>query len=821
MADLFQIDQSSSSYSNDDGSNGTDKTTLIPDRDNNIVSQETDHVPIDGSDPVSYSLTFYNILFEDTYQLSEVSGQTSDDYGEKYTEALMYYDSNGALNGKVGADNDDDDTDGKLSVYNVTTYDGLVIEKYQFPTNSSDNIDTTIEYYFYDINNNYLSSYTAGDSSSLSVLNGGSSSSASIKMRYDGIKNPGKWGHCDLDMQPRTPRQQSRFNAPVSLAQPVTTKIKLHETHPQRLYANSSDTDNTDDDDNSQDDGEFVQSINNIDLLTVPDKYTVKPGDTFTSIAQSQYGDASFGQMIAIKNNYPSVNDQPSVCSVLNLPQYIPMSNKFNNNLPYNTFQNAIYGNLYPPLIFTQPPPKKQDCTETLILVACAVVAIATAETVVGSMAAASAATATAAGTAAAAVGTASVITESIQVAVLAGALDASLQGVVAGVGALKQFSVDSVIETAVTGGLFYGVNAEWGKSAFYIKILAETAASGAADLSSQLIEMSVGVRKRLDINQTLNSMATTAVNATLTAGMNLGYSALGVSNPAITNLVDDFINSYVNAFIGSAIMGGKVDLENALGQALGSYVGQEISSFLPQPSTMTDAQLQAYYAARGEAVSLSYNDVEGALGIHDLNGQDYATTLTRDDIQSVGANQLPKSSGQQIDASVAPPNSYNVGLKLAEQALNQILTANLAGYDPSKNLLSPIVWPNNSNAIGGWYSQEQNWMANLMASGESSISQLIYNNQSNWLGQLSYKSLPYIGGGALAADYAYQLAGLFDGATELKWLAMGAADIFKVGATVGWNNLTEYATRLMRDTFSSQNRWSQFDVHYNSTRTE
>src|SRR5262249_28931154 len=161
----------------------------------------------------------------DTYQLSIVEGTTSDDYGQAYTEARMYYDSNGTMNGKVGADNDDTDTDGKLSVYNVTTYDGLVIEKYQFPTDPSKDIDPTIEYYFYDINNNYLSSYTVTESS-YSSNNLKSGNSSSIKMRFQGVRNPGKWGHCDLDIQPRTPRQQARFNAPVSLIRPINTKIK-------------------------------------------------------------------------------------------------------------------------------------------------------------------------------------------------------------------------------------------------------------------------------------------------------------------------------------------------------------------------------------------------------------------------------------------------------------------------------------------------------------------------------------------------------------------------------------------------------------------
>jgi hypothetical protein len=102
------------------------------------------------------------VIFEDNYQQSLVQGWTSDDNGNKYTQCQGYYNANGVMQGKIGADNDDKDTDGKLSVFYLTSFDGTVFEKIQFPTDPSkiDKLGNEFNYYFFDIHGNYLSSYT-------------------------------------------------------------------------------------------------------------------------------------------------------------------------------------------------------------------------------------------------------------------------------------------------------------------------------------------------------------------------------------------------------------------------------------------------------------------------------------------------------------------------------------------------------------------------------------------------------------------------------------------------------------------------------------
>ena len=318
---LFQIYQASVDK------DGYDDTELSPDKNNCIKHQNTFHTTNDGEMTVSYQLDFYNVIFEDQYLLNLVNGETSDDYGEKYTQALMLYDANGTMIGKVGADNDDKNTDGKLSVYFVTTYDGIIFEKIQFPTDTNKDLDNVFDYYFYDIHNNYLSSYEVTESPK-GILKVGQNGSSGIRSRYDGVKNTGIFGHFDLDIQPRTPGMQGRFNHQMQVVQEVRPWArKMHSV----------------DDDGSHDEAEFVQSINHLKILTTPDKYTVKPGDTFQSIAQCQYGDVNFALMIAIKNGYTSENSQPSVCSVLTLPQYVPMSNNGQNYLSFDKFSGCDF----------------------------------------------------------------------------------------------------------------------------------------------------------------------------------------------------------------------------------------------------------------------------------------------------------------------------------------------------------------------------------------------------------------------------------------------------------------------------------------------
>ena len=230
---------------------------------------------------------------------------------------------------------------------------------------------------------------------------------------------------------------------------------------------------------NYNDEGEFVAPITKVDEWNTPDRYTVKPGDTFASIAQSQYGDGGFGPQIAEKNGYGLEATQPSVCDVLTLPPYVPMRNRSTNVPTDIQLHDIIYGNLYPYLKFKQPPRHKHSCVQTLIMVAISVVATIAASAMFPP----------------AAPGLLALVGHSLLVAVTAAAIDAGAQAVAVGIGALKQFSIQSIIETGLAAGAFFGMSVAFKSSGEFLKLVSQAAAAGASDLSSQLIEIATGLR--------------------------------------------------------------------------------------------------------------------------------------------------------------------------------------------------------------------------------------------------------------------------------------------------------------------------------------
>ena len=73
-----------------------------------------------------------------------------------------------------------------------------------------------------------------------------------------------------------------------------------------------------------------------------------------------------------------------------------------------------------------------------------------------------------------------------------------------------------SIIETGLAAGAFFGMSVAFKSSGEFLKLVSQAAAVGAGDLSSQLIEIATGLRRRLDIRQTLFSMATCLVDIPL-----------------------------------------------------------------------------------------------------------------------------------------------------------------------------------------------------------------------------------------------------------------------------------------------------------------
>jgi YD repeat-containing protein len=737
-ADLFQTHQTSTYPKSGDTEAGTDDTTIAGDADNNIGLQVTKHYS--GKTQVFYMLTFSYALFEDTYQQSVVIGDASDDYGHKYSQSAMYYNPNGALNGQRGGYDKDPKKTGKLSIYNFCTPENIVLEKLIFPTNPEDkDIPTMAETYFYDVNNNYLGSY--GVPTLLTSGSGGllkaTSSSSSIKLRWDGIKNIGRFAPFNLHRQaaPQSSRG-ARYMPSGQVVPAIQPHLDIHETLPRPKHwehthemwkmhlrgHRSTQKDNLDTD--APHNEEYVQPITNTAKLSVPDKYTVKSGDTFDRIAQTHYGDPTYAAQIAVKNNYPSAGAQPIVDSVLMLPAFVPITNRGDSHVPYDTFQAAIYPSFYPALKFAQPKPKKHSCVQTVILVTAAVIATVTASAIVPAL---------------------GPIVQGFTAHLLAtGAtaalLDAGIQGVAVSMGALKHFSLESVIQTALSAAIFDGVRSWVGQDAkFGYLLLAETSAAGATDISVQLARLAAGWQPRLDLTRTLLAMAQAAANAAI---MHFITPAPEMMR-AYRSLVMDSVQSLVSAVTGSAIMGGPINLENAFAEAFGSFTGRSLGGLISQeippasrvqlpslPSApLLDPHWTDYHAAVVAATPVWYDLTQDPWHIHDISWQTYAADLTSPQNPVLGTSRVPKSTGLQPSRSITQPNSYTVTTQRAQQELKEMLLQNQTQFlderfgDDSKVLQGVSLVPS-------------------AFSPASKIAQWIFDNQSNWMGKSALYTL-------------------------------------------------------------------------------
>ena len=141
----------------------------------------------------------------------------------------------------------------------------------------------------------------------------------------------------------------------------------------------------------------------------------------------------------------------------------------------------------------------------------------------------------------------------------------------------------------------------------------------------------------------------------------------------------------------------------------------------MPQPTHATMADVfddyrLNYHVAQMGATGINYQqyytESETEAWMPDLNWQTCGKSLTRDDIQSIGTEQLPKSSSKKLNPSVAPPNSYNSNKTIAQQALDQMLTAKMSGYFLDTQVMD--AWPT-SNSLGSQLlSTGKQWLDNF-----------------------------------------------------------------------------------------------------------
>lgn len=692
-------------------------TNLSPNADDEVASQLT----TDDQDDVSYELTNAWVGIQGDRQLTGVSGKATDKYGRNYTQLTLTYDANGSNRSKWGDPyGDGSGNDNKpYSTYFTTAYDGMILTKLRFPGDPAQSDGSSeLSSYFYDPDGNYRMDY-GSHSSGLSFQN----------PNYSRVRNRGHWGQFGM-AGALSSRQGEGLGGRWASRSGWGPGSGIRHLSGSREGRRRLDRLRMGPDLSSA----YVEPINHLDILAVPDTYTVQPGDSYSSIALSQYGNKNMGPVIAQANGDASENDSPIVGSILKLPQYIASENRSDNVTPYEKIKRSIVGNLYPVLNFAQPKPKKHhsSCGETIVLAAVSVVAVVIAPHVALLMEP----TMTALFGPTMGLAIASGVTATLA--------DAAMQGIAVQIGLLRQFSLVSVLEAGISAGVLGGLMKP-GKEAFsfFTKVTRTAIAGAVTDVGDQLLELSLGIRHQLDLRQVLNALATSVLDA----AVSLKLPEL-IQSPRLSSLMTSAIDSSLNLVVGEAVMGLPLEVKLAAAQAIGSYAGQELGNGLgygiDKLAPSSGGLYDIYQAGQGG------NDYHNALVRTKTGGigfspepygigfwpevtfdhtPDYAREVKTD------SNKAPKSSSPKapaalqdnaalppVEQKVAKPNNY-LALKEAKQGLAVMLDANLMGQYPGyfSDSLSGVSLP-------ALYSS-----SSLSPSG---LSGWIYENQANWKGQ-------------------------------------------------------------------------------------
>ncbi|MDR3490888.1 MAG: hypothetical protein P4M12_02450, partial [Gammaproteobacteria bacterium] len=156
---------------------------------------------------------------------------------------------------------------------------------------------------------------------------------------------------------------------------------------------------------------------------------------------------------------------------------------------------------------------------------------------------------------------------------VTAGLLDAAMQGAACGVGLQDKFSISGVIETGVLGGFLAAAKgAAVANEARQAAATRTMLAMGKASVTSQLMEMSMGLRQKFDVKEVLTSMANGFANAKIEVP-NTGQFAGRIVGNAVTTLTGTAITSLVYR--------QDPNLQYMAAQLLGSTIGSEAGQML------------------------------------------------------------------------------------------------------------------------------------------------------------------------------------------------------------------------------------------------
>ena len=374
---------------------------------------------------------------------------------------------------------------------------------------------------------------------------------------------------------------------------------------------------------NSADFDQNYEPINAGYPVSASSRYTVRGGDTLSSIAQSVWGDAAMWYLLADANGL-SGGEKLVEGQVLVIPNKVTnIHNNATTFRPYNP--GEAMGNVNPTLPDPPPPPKKGGCGGIgmiLMVVVAVVVTIYTAGAaagVLGATVSGAGATAFSTGLAVMAGGTAAGVTVAGTAAMIAGAAIGAAVGSIASqvvgmaTGNVDKFSWKAVGQSALAAGVTAGVGSYLG---------AAPGSTAASSNASTLTKVSDAVMRA-----GLNSAVTQAIQgkwswrevgaASVSAGA--GYFAgqavsdvMKGADASVTRIAASAGAAVGASWASSQIMGyNSAETRARLSQAFISGVGQGLAGLITDPVNQAGAQPIIKTLSDGDAPRVERIDAE------------------------------------------------------------------------------------------------------------------------------------------------------------------------------------------------------------------
>ncbi len=286
--------------------------------------------------------------------------------------------------------------------------------------------------------------------------------------------------------------------------------------------------------------------------------YTIQPKETVLSIAMAEFGDPDAAALIARLNGLPSILHPLAWGRDLFLPDYVSPYNKANQPNPLAQFKSQLLSQLAPHLTAPVIKPHRPHTWYKVLIKAIALALIAAYAPELAPQF------------------LMSLVGAHIATGIVAALGDVVVQGVCMATNLQKNFSINEVIETAVTFSAGAG-SGPLNSLTDAAKMALNVAAMNAA---TQLFEMAIGTSKQFNFQSLALQVTSSLISAKLSMK---GTEAEVQSASALKAAIKDGITQTFQAVLGSALTGQPLNIEETLAHSLGNSIGNNLSEQLKQ----------------------------------------------------------------------------------------------------------------------------------------------------------------------------------------------------------------------------------------------